>query len=118
MLIGWFIWNLCQVETKIISVERIQQYTRIESEAPLVIEDKRPPPSWPSRGTVELKQLQVLLIVPYLIWGLISYVKCLSIIHSFEVILDRIKVMVVPYTLAVFELIFFSFRRKFSILWV
>lgn len=59
MLIGWFIWNLCQVETKIISVERIQQYTRIESEAPLVIEDKRPPPSWPSRGTVELKQLQI-----------------------------------------------------------
>jgi ABC-type multidrug transport system fused ATPase/permease subunit len=59
MLIGWFIWNLCQVETKIISVERIQQYTRIESEAPLLIEDKRPPPSWPSRGTVELKQLQI-----------------------------------------------------------
>lgn len=59
ILIAWCMWNLCNVETKIISVERIQQYTRIESEAPLVIEDKRPPPSWPSEGTIELQQLQV-----------------------------------------------------------
>lgn len=59
ILIGWTIWNLCNVETKIISVERIQQYTRIQSEAPLVIEEKRPPPSWPSEGTIELRHLQI-----------------------------------------------------------
>lgn len=59
ILIGWTIWNLCNVETKIISVERIQQYTRIQSEAPLVIEENRPPQSWPSEGTIELQHLQV-----------------------------------------------------------
>lgn len=59
ILIAWTIWNLCNVETKIISVERIQQYTRIQSEAALVIEDNRPSPSWPSKGTIELQQLQI-----------------------------------------------------------
>lgn len=52
-------WNLCNVETNIISVERIQQYTSITSEADLVIEEKRPPPSWPIQGTIELRNLQV-----------------------------------------------------------
>ena len=52
-------WNLCNVETNIISVERIQQYTSITSEADLVIEEKRPPQSWPSQGTIELQKLQV-----------------------------------------------------------
>ena len=52
-------WNLCNVETNIISVERIQQYSSIPSEADLVIEEKRPPPSWPSQGTIELQKLQV-----------------------------------------------------------
>jgi ABC-type multidrug transport system fused ATPase/permease subunit len=54
-------WNLCKLQTKIIAVERIQQYTCIPSEAPLVIEKKRPSPTWPSHGTVELENLQVCL---------------------------------------------------------
>jgi hypothetical protein len=58
VLVG-VIWNLCNLQTKIISVERIQQYTCIPSEAPLVIESRRPPPSWPSHGTIELQHLQV-----------------------------------------------------------
>ncbi|KAH9567461.1 hypothetical protein CY35_03G029200 [Sphagnum magellanicum] len=52
-------WNLCKLQTKIIAVERIQQYTCIPSEAPLVIEKKRPSPTWPSRGTIELENLQI-----------------------------------------------------------
>jgi ABC-type multidrug transport system fused ATPase/permease subunit len=58
VLVG-VIWNLCNLQTKIISVERIQQYTCIPSEAPLVIESRRPPPSWPSHGTIELQHLQI-----------------------------------------------------------
>jgi ATP-binding cassette subfamily C (CFTR/MRP) protein 2 len=58
VLIG-VVWNLCNLQTKIISVERIQQYTCIPSEAPLVIESRCPPPSWPSHGTIELQHLQV-----------------------------------------------------------
>ncbi|KAM5585065.1 hypothetical protein ABKV19_004453 [Rosa sericea] len=54
------IWNLCNMENMIISVERILQYTTsIPSEPPLVIESNRPDHSWPSRGKVDMHDLQV-----------------------------------------------------------
>eukprot|EP00246_Nothoceros_aenigmaticus_P013792 TRINITY_DN4941_c0_g1_i1.p1 TRINITY_DN4941_c0_g1~~TRINITY_DN4941_c0_g1_i1.p1 ORF type:complete len:1023 (+),score=185.59 TRINITY_DN4941_c0_g1_i1:213-3071(+) len=49
----------CQLENKMVSVERIDQYTHLPSEAPLVIEDRRPPPSWPSRGEIVLHRLKL-----------------------------------------------------------
>ncbi|GMN63549.1 hypothetical protein TIFTF001_032621 [Ficus carica] len=55
----WVIWTLCNMENKIISVERILQYTSIQSEPPLVIESNRPDSSWPSVGEVEIRDLQV-----------------------------------------------------------
>ncbi|GMP65124.1 hypothetical protein CsSME_00026072 [Camellia sinensis var. sinensis] len=59
MLQVWVIWNLCNLENKIISVERIFQYTSIQSEPPLVIEENRPDSRWPSHGDVHIKDLQV-----------------------------------------------------------
>ncbi|XP_021736749.1 ABC transporter C family member 3-like [Chenopodium quinoa] len=59
MLQGWLIWNLCNMENKIISVERIFQYTCIPSEPPLVIEENRPDSSWPSFGEVNVQDLQI-----------------------------------------------------------
>ena len=56
----WVIWTLSNMENKIISVERILQYTGIKSEPPLVIESNRPDSSWPSVGEVEIRDLQVL----------------------------------------------------------
>ncbi|KAK7276926.1 hypothetical protein RIF29_18075 [Crotalaria pallida] len=56
---AWVIWNLCYLENRIISVERILQYTCIPSEPPLVIEENRPNPSWPSYGEVDIHNLQV-----------------------------------------------------------
>lgn len=53
------IWNLCNLENKIISVERIQQYCVIPSEAALVVENCRPPTTWPWAGTITLENLQV-----------------------------------------------------------
>ncbi|CAL5402678.1 unnamed protein product [Camellia sinensis] len=53
------IWNLCNLENKIISVERIFQYTSIQSESPLVIEENRPGSQWPSHGDVHIQDLQV-----------------------------------------------------------
>ncbi|XP_027334133.1 putative ABC transporter C family member 15 [Abrus precatorius] len=53
------IWNICNAENKMISVERILQYTKIASEAPLVIEDRRPPSNWPEIGTICFKNLQI-----------------------------------------------------------
>ncbi|KAK7371933.1 hypothetical protein VNO80_05300 [Phaseolus coccineus] len=55
---AWLIWNLCNMENKIISVERILQYTCIPSEPPLVVDENPPDPSWPSNGEVDIQDLQ------------------------------------------------------------
>ena len=47
------------MENKIISVERMLQYTSIPSEPPLVMEGNKPACSWPSHGEVDIRDLQV-----------------------------------------------------------
>ena len=42
-----------------ISVERILQYSNLASEAPLVIENRRPSITWPETGTISFQNLQV-----------------------------------------------------------
>ncbi|KAI5605002.1 hypothetical protein BDE02_01G322400 [Populus trichocarpa] len=59
MLQASVIWNLCDCENKIISVERIIQYMSIPSEPPLLVEANRPGRSWPSHGEVDINNLQV-----------------------------------------------------------
>ncbi|PRQ40004.1 putative xenobiotic-transporting ATPase [Rosa chinensis] len=59
VLQAWVIWNLCNVENKMISVERILQFTGIESEAPLVIEASRQNSEWPTEGQIEFQNVQV-----------------------------------------------------------
>ncbi|CAN6241978.1 unnamed protein product [Urochloa humidicola] len=53
------IWNISRLENKMISVERILQYSRIPSEAPLVVDYCRPPNSWPHNGTINIRCLEV-----------------------------------------------------------
>lgn len=53
------IWNICNAENKMISVERILQYTKLTSEAPFVIDDCRPPKNWPISGTICFQNLQI-----------------------------------------------------------
>ncbi|KAH6807283.1 multidrug resistance-associated protein 3 [Perilla frutescens var. frutescens] len=59
VLQAWVIWNLCNVENKMISVERILEFSGIQSEAPLVIEDHRPEKDWPCNGEIEIENLNV-----------------------------------------------------------
>ncbi|XP_042514256.1 ABC transporter C family member 5-like [Macadamia integrifolia] len=54
-----WILSFCKLENKIISIERIYQYCQIPSEAPAIIENSRPPSSWPENGTIELIDLKV-----------------------------------------------------------
>ena len=54
-----WILSFCKLENKIISIERIYQYSQIPGEAPPVIEDSRPPASWPQNGAIELTDLKV-----------------------------------------------------------
>ncbi|KAA8520907.1 hypothetical protein F0562_011580 [Nyssa sinensis] len=51
--------NQCNLANLIISVERLQQYTNIPNEAPVVIEENRPAPNWPDIGKVEIDDLKI-----------------------------------------------------------
>ncbi|KAJ8753072.1 hypothetical protein K2173_011840 [Erythroxylum novogranatense] len=52
--------NQCTLANHIVSVERLNQHMHIPSEAPEVMEDNRPPPTWPAAGNVDICDLQVL----------------------------------------------------------
>ncbi|KAF5451127.1 hypothetical protein F2P56_031420 [Juglans regia] len=49
----------CSIANNIISVERLNQYMHIPSEAPTIIQESRPSPDWPAVGKVEIEDLQV-----------------------------------------------------------
>uniref|UniRef100_A0A2N9GWU5 ABC-type xenobiotic transporter n=1 Tax=Fagus sylvatica TaxID=28930 RepID=A0A2N9GWU5_FAGSY len=49
----------CTLANDIVSVERLNQYMYIPSEAPEVIEGNRPTTNWPAVGKVEIQDLQV-----------------------------------------------------------
>ncbi|KAG2609544.1 hypothetical protein PVAP13_4KG049200 [Panicum virgatum] len=53
------IQNQCQLANQIISVERVNQYMDIPSEAAETIEENRPSPDWPQAGRVELRDLKI-----------------------------------------------------------
>ncbi|BBN11589.1 protein MpABCC11 [Marchantia polymorpha subsp. ruderalis] len=55
----WLVLTVCQIENKMVAVERISQYSDLPSEAPLVIEGSQPPPSWPQEGTIMLQDLKL-----------------------------------------------------------
>lgn len=57
-----WILSFCKLENKIISIERIYQYSQIPSEGPPVIEDSHPLSAWPESGTIELIDLKVCTI--------------------------------------------------------
>ncbi|PNT05763.1 hypothetical protein POPTR_014G193400v4 [Populus trichocarpa] len=54
-----WILSFCKLENKIISIERIYQYSQLPGEAPVIIEDSRPVSSWPENGTIDLIDLKV-----------------------------------------------------------
>ncbi|XP_050237318.1 putative ABC transporter C family member 15 [Mercurialis annua] len=53
------IWNICNAENKMISVERVLQYSNLTSEAPLLIEECRPPNNWPEVGEICFRNLEI-----------------------------------------------------------
>ncbi|GLJ53349.1 hypothetical protein SUGI_1137540 [Cryptomeria japonica] len=46
-----------QAENSFNAVERVGTYVDLPSEAPLIIENNRPPPGWPSSGIIEFKNV-------------------------------------------------------------
>ncbi len=51
--LNWIVRQTVEVETNIVSVERVLEYARLPSEAPEVIHRHRPPISWPAAGAVQ-----------------------------------------------------------------
>lgn len=58
------VYLACQLENKMVSVERINQYCGIPSEAPPVIADIRPAENWPNHGSIQFHRLQVRPVSP------------------------------------------------------
>ncbi|KAF2181672.1 multidrug resistance-associated protein 1 [Zopfia rhizophila CBS 207.26] len=50
--LNWIVRQTVEVETNIVSVERVLEYAALPSEAPEIISKNRPPISWPSQGGV------------------------------------------------------------------
>jgi ATP-binding cassette, subfamily C (CFTR/MRP), member 1 len=53
--LNWIVRQTVEVETNIVSVERILEYARLPSEAPEIIHGRRPPVAWPAHGAVQFR---------------------------------------------------------------
>lgn len=51
--LNWMVRQYTEIESNIVSVERLQEYVELEPEAPEVIKDHRPPLEWPAEGRVD-----------------------------------------------------------------
>lgn len=49
----------CMLENNMVSVERVNQYSTLPSEAAWEVADCLPTPNWPSRGDIDIKDLKV-----------------------------------------------------------
>ncbi|KAF9510628.1 hypothetical protein BS47DRAFT_1395829 [Hydnum rufescens UP504] len=57
---GWMIRQVAEVENDMNAVERVHHYSHnLEQEAPHRVDDKKPPPHWPSRGDLELNDISL-----------------------------------------------------------
>ncbi|CCD27007.1 ATP-binding cassette glutathione S-conjugate transporter YCF1 NDAI_0J01150 [Naumovozyma dairenensis CBS 421] len=53
--LNWIVRMTVEVETNIVSVERIKEYADLKSEAPEIIEDHRPQETWPEEGDIKFE---------------------------------------------------------------
>ncbi|GBC03741.1 hypothetical protein RclHR1_00530016 [Rhizophagus clarus] len=51
--LNWAVRQFCEIETNIVSVERVKEYIDLPSEAPVIIHDNRPDHTWPQNGLIE-----------------------------------------------------------------
>ncbi|VAH74142.1 unnamed protein product [Triticum turgidum subsp. durum] len=72
MLQAWVVWSMCNLENKIISVERILQYISIPEEPPLSMSEDKLPHNWPSQGEIQLRDVHVRYApqLPFVLKGL------------------------------------------------
>jgi len=80
--LGRFLWNLSALEVTVVCAERILQYSALPSEAPLVIESARPARNWPSKGTIEIHNLQASTPIPD------PVINTFRLFRNFQILMD------------------------------
>uniref|UniRef100_A0A8C3YH35 Multidrug resistance-associated protein 1 n=1 Tax=Catagonus wagneri TaxID=51154 RepID=A0A8C3YH35_9CETA len=53
--LNWLVRMSCEMETNIVAVERLKEYSDTEKEAPWRIQERAPPSAWPQVGRVEFR---------------------------------------------------------------
>lgn len=53
--LNWMVRMASDIETNIVSVERINEYAELKPEAPWEIPEKKPPTTWPATGQIQYK---------------------------------------------------------------
>ena len=48
-----------ELETNAVSIERIKEYTEVDTEKEWIIEETAPPPDWPAKGAIEFANYSV-----------------------------------------------------------
>ncbi|XP_067909266.1 canalicular multispecific organic anion transporter 1 isoform X2 [Heterodontus francisci] len=56
--LNWLVRQTSELETNIVSVERVSEYTKLENEAPWVM-DHRPEKDWPDKGEIKFMDYKV-----------------------------------------------------------
>ncbi|KAI8853927.1 P-loop containing nucleoside triphosphate hydrolase protein [Chytridium lagenaria] len=51
--LNWMVRQACEIETNIVSVERIKEYVELPCEAPYEIAENKPQPTWPENGVIK-----------------------------------------------------------------
>ena len=69
MLQAWVVRSMCNLENKIVSVERILQYISIPEEPPLSMSEDKLPHNWPSEGEIQLRNLHVNTLFFFLLFN-------------------------------------------------
>ncbi|KAI0986807.1 hypothetical protein GJ496_009667 [Pomphorhynchus laevis] len=53
--LNWLVRMISEIETSTVSIKRILEFFEIDSEAPWIIQENRPPKSWPENGVIKIK---------------------------------------------------------------
>ncbi|XP_028989328.1 ATP-binding cassette sub-family C member 3 isoform X2 [Betta splendens] len=59
MSLNWMVRMTSDLESNIVAVERVKEYSETQTEAPWEVEDKKPPPEWPLEGNVDFQGYSV-----------------------------------------------------------
>ncbi|XP_030629091.1 canalicular multispecific organic anion transporter 2 [Chanos chanos] len=59
MSLNWMVRMTSDLESNIVAVERVKEYSETPTEAPWEVENKKPPHDWPAQGNVEFVDYSV-----------------------------------------------------------